>query len=92
MTAADAFDTELQTPIEQNLHAHAHPEHRAAGFEPFGDDLVPADGAQTRHAGLERTDARHHQAVGGHRRTRIGGDLDGRADTLQRALSRPQVA
>src|SRR6185312_1356889 len=92
LATSDGFDTEFHAAVEQDLHAHAYPEDRAAGFEPFRDDLVPADGAQARHARLERADARHHQTVGGSRRTGVGGDLDISADSLQCALGRPEVA
>ena len=84
--------TELHTAGEQDLHADAHPEHRPSRRHPFGDDLLPADLAQARHARLERADTGHHQPVGILRRTGLGGHLDVGADALQRSLSRPQIA
>src|SRR5262249_32502893 len=89
---ARGFEAELDTSREQDLHADAHAEHRSACRNPVGDDLVPADLSQTRHACLERADARHDEAVGVERRVAVRGHLDVGADPLQRPLRRPQVA
>ena len=59
------LDPELDAAGEQDLHADADAEHGPARRHPVGDDLLPADLAQPRHARLERADPGHHQTVGG---------------------------
>lgn len=77
---------ELDAMREQDLHADAHSEHRAAGLHSLGDDLVAVDLAQSGHARRVRPDSRHQQSVGSRRRVGIGGHLDLGADPLQRPL------
>ncbi len=91
LATALGFDTELDTPSEQDLHPDAHPEHGAARSDPLGDDLVAADVAQSGHTGLVRTDTRYHQPVGARGRTGVGSHLDVGTHPLQRALRRPQI-
>ena len=49
--------------LEHHLHAHADAQHRARPGQPAVDDQVAADRAQAGHAGGERADPRHDQAV-----------------------------
>ena len=86
------LDAELDAAREQDLHADAHPEHRPAGSDPLGDDLVAADLPQPGHAGLVRADPGHHQPVGARGRIGVGGHLDLGAHPLKRPLCRPQIA
>ena len=58
LVAALGVDAVLDAPLEQDLHADADAEHRAAAGEPAADDLVAADAAQPCHARGERADAR----------------------------------
>src|SRR5215207_4178017 len=92
LPAAGGLLAELDTAGEQDLHPDAHAEHRSAGRDSVGDELVPADLSQTGHARLERADAGHHKPVGVARRVSVGGHLDVSADALQRPLRRSQVS
>src|SRR6476469_3400438 len=92
LTAALRLDAEFHAAGEQDLHAHAHSEHRQACGDPLGDDLVAADLAQAGHACLVCTDAWHHQPVGARGRIGVCGHLDVGTHPFQRALRRPKVA
>ena len=63
----------LDAGLEQHLVPDADGQRRPARGPPLGDDLRPAHGDQSRHAGREGADARDHQTVGGQRRVRVGG-------------------
>jgi len=89
LSAARRLNPKFDAAGEQDLHADADPEHRAAGGHPLGDDPLPRDLAQAGHTRFEGADAGYHQPVGGRCRTRVGGDFHRGADPLQRTLSRP---
>ena len=61
----------LDAALEEDLHAHADPEHRAPAGQPPADDLGPVDGAQPVHAGGERAHTGHDEPVGLERRRAV---------------------
>ena len=84
----------LDAALEQDLHADADAQHRAAAGQPAADDPRPVDGAQPGHAGGEGADAGDDEAVGVERGLRVGGDGDvgatrARARSAERRLPDP---
>jgi hypothetical protein len=82
----------LDAAREQDLHADADAEHRAAAGQPAADHPVAADRAQALHAGRERADTGHQQAVGLQRGPEVGGHLDLGADPFQGPLRGAEIA
>src|SRR3954451_9269954 len=82
----------LHRGVEEQLHAEADPEHRDAGLDPPGDQLVQADFVDAAHRLREGADARQDHAVRGLDARGIRRDLGLRPDLLQRLLDRAQVA
>ena len=72
----------LDAALEEDLHAHADAEHRAAAGQPAADDPGPVDGAQPGHAGGEGADAGDDEAVG------VEGGLRGRRSPSTSAPTR----
>ncbi len=85
------LQAELDALGEQDLHADADPEDRAARLDPAGDHLLAADAVQPGHAGRERAHARDHQAVAPGRGVEVGGYRDVGAHAGEGALGGAQV-
>ena len=93
LAAALGLDAVLDAALEEHLHADADAEHRPAAGQPPPDHRVAAHRAQPVHAGGERADAGHDQAVGVQRGLAVGGQsVDLGAGPLERADGRAQVA
>ena len=76
---------------KEHLHADADAEDRAARLDPAGDHLLAADAAQPGHAGGERADAGHDEAVAFGGRVQVGGHRDVGAGPGERPLGGAQV-
>jgi hypothetical protein len=88
---ARGLDAVLDATGEEDLHADADAQYRAAAGQPALDDPVPASLVQALHAGGEGTDPWHQQPVGRHGRVEVTGDLDIGADMGQGPLGGAHV-
>ena len=81
----------LHAPFEEDLHAHADPEDRAASCDAPADEPGAVDRFQLLHDGGEGADARDEQAVRRLDRVRAAGQLNLSADVLEGPHGRADV-
>jgi hypothetical protein len=82
----------LLAVLEEHLHPHADAQDGASAGQAAPDRPWTVDGAQTRHAGCERTDPGYDEAVGVLGGGPVGGELHRGAGPLQGADGRAEVA
>jgi hypothetical protein len=89
--AAFGAQAEFHAFGEEDLHADADAEDRAAGLDPARDHLLAADAPDARHAGGERADAGDDEAIALGGLVKVGGDRDIGADAGEGAFGGTQV-